>query len=88
MNLQLAQRAEARRRALLGLCMAIGVASLLVFIGIAMWGSPYISWDFSDPELAVAGMLLHGFEWVFVRVAPFIIIASGAGSIMLWRRMK
>lgn len=87
-NLQLAQRTKVRRRVLFGLCAAVGVVSLLAFIGIAVWGSPYLTWDFDDPELAVAGTLLHGFEWVFVRVAPLIVIASIVGCIMLWRRMR
>ena len=48
--------------------------------------SSYLSWDYNDPELAVAGTILHGFEFVFVRLAPFAFIASAVGIILTYRK--
>ena len=36
---------------------------------VAINGS-YMNWNYKDPELAAAGTILHGFEFVFVRLAP------------------
>ena len=44
--------------------------------------SPYLLWDYSDPELAAAGTLLHRFEFVFVRLAP----AAFIGTVLTGRR--
>lgn len=44
---------------------------------------PYLGWDFSDPELAVAGTVFHPFEWLFVRLAPMVLAAAIAGIFMI-----
>ena len=35
--------------------------------------------DYSDPETAILGVAFHAFEWLFVRVAPVILIAALIG---------
>ena len=80
-NLQLARRRESRRKVLRGLLITLAILALLAAIG----GS-YLYWDYSDPEAAVAGTLLHAFEWLFVRAAPFILIAALAGIILTGKR--
>ncbi len=55
---------------------------------VAALGSPYLRWDFDDPELAVAGTLYHGFEWVFVRVAPALFLAAVAAALFVRKRMR
>lgn len=86
LNDQFARAQESKRRALHALCIAIAAATTLVLIALASIGSSYLEWDFSNPEYAVAGTLLHGFEWVFVRIAPFALIAAIAGAIATKRR--
>ena len=54
----------------------------------AALGSPYLQWDFDDPELAVAGTLYHGFEWAFVRVAPALFLAAVAAALFVRKRMR
>lgn len=85
-NLQLARREAARRRALLiGLATTIALI-VLIFLGLVAMGSSYQTWDYSDPETAVAATILHGFEWVFMRLAPFVLIASVVGLCLVWKR--
>ena len=85
-NLQLARQKAARRKilhwAFILLCVMIAVTFIL--IGIA--GSPYLNWDFSDPETAVAGTALHAFEFVFVRIAPFVFAGAIVGAVMTRKR--
>ena len=81
LNVQFARAQESKRRALHVLCIAIAAVTALVLIALAAIGSSYLDWDFSDPEYAVAATLLHGFEWVFARMAPIILAGSIAGAV-------
>lgn len=81
-NLQLAQRKTTRKRILhwflISLCVVI--AAILAIL----WEleSSYLGWDYSDPETAVLGVAFHSFEWLFVRVAPIILIGAFIGIIL------
>lgn len=81
-NQQLAEKKEGRRkrvhRAFVIVCLLVAVS----LAGIAAFGSPYMLWDYSDPEMAATGVMLHGAEWVFVRVAPVIFVGAGIGAVM------
>ena len=78
-NLQLSQRKTTRRKTLhwllIVLCAAIAILSA-VLIAI---NSPYLGWNYSDPETAVFGAAFHTFEWLFVRLAPIILIGAIVG---------
>ena len=37
---------------------------------------------FSDPETAVMGTAFHAFEWLFVRIAPFVFAGALAGIVL------
>ncbi len=84
-NLQLAQRKTARRTFLHWLFLALCLAIVGIFAVLIVLNSSYLGWDFSDPETAVAGTAFHAFEWLFVRLAPFILAGAAAG-ILLTRR--
>ena len=85
-NLQLAQRNITRRKIiyclLISLCMAIVTISAVIIV----LNSPYLSWDYNDPEMAAAGVVFHAFEWLFVRLAPIILIGAIAAGIFLTRK--
>lgn len=81
-NLQLARRKAAKQKMvhwlLIGLCAAIVIISA-VLIAI---NSPYLGWNYGDPETAVFGAAFHVFEWLFVRLAPIILIGAILGIII------
>ena len=81
-NLQLATKKRTRRRILhwtcILLCALIGIAFLL----LVKAGSPYLDWDYSDPETAVLGVVLHAAEFVFVRIAPFALAGAVIGAVL------
>ena len=85
-NLQLARQQSSRRRILHWVFILLGAAVILAFALICAAGSPYLNWNFGDPETAVAGTALHAFEWVFVRIAPFALIGAVAGAVLTRRR--
>ena len=75
-NLQLAQRKAARRKIIRWLLISLCAIIAMIFAVLIIWSSPYLGWDYSDPETAVLGVAFHSFEWLFVRVAPIIFIAA------------
>lgn len=85
-NLQLAKQKEARRNTWHWVFVILCVLVVLVSASFAAMGSPYLAWDFSDPETAVLGTAMHIFEWTFVRVAPVILVGSLIGAILTRKR--
>ncbi|MDY2898111.1 MAG: transcriptional regulator, partial [Candidatus Limivivens sp.] len=43
-------------------------------------------WNYNDPELAVAGTILHGFEFLFVRLAPIVFLTSVVGVVVTYKK--
>lgn len=85
-NLQLAQRKNARRKAIHGILIILCAGITAVFAALMAWDSPYLNWDYSDPETAVTGVVLHILEWLFVRIAPLIFIAAAVGVFLTRKR--
>ncbi len=81
-NLQLAQRKNTRRKMIQWLLISLCVVIVLIFVFLTVSGSPYLGWDYSDPETAVVGVAVHAFEWIYVRVAPLILIGAIVGILM------
>lgn len=85
-NLQLARQREARRKLLHWLFIVLCIAIVVIFIVLGAAGSPYLSWDYTDPETAVVGTALHAFEFAFVRIAPFVFAGALVGAILTRRK--
>ena len=81
-NLQLAQRKTTRRKTLHWLLISLCAVIVLIFAVLIALNSPYLGWDYSDPETAVAGVAFHAFEWLFVRLAPVILIGAIVGIFL------
>lgn len=86
-NLQLARKKTLRRNIIHWLLISLCVVIVAVAVFLIAVNSPYLGWDYSDPELAVAGTAFHAFEWLFVRLAPIMLIATIVG-IFLTRKKK
>lgn len=86
-NLQLAQRKTTRRKMLHWLLIFLCVVIVIIFAALAAWNSPYLNWDYSDPEAAVVGVGFHALEWLFVRAAPIIFVVA-IGGIFLTRENR
>ena len=64
------------------LCVAIAAISAILI----SLESPYLGWDYSDPETAVLGVAFHSFEWLFVRAAPIILIGAIIGIFLISKK--
>lgn len=78
-NLQFARRKTFRRKVLHWSLISLCVVIVVVSAALVVVNSPYLGWDFSDPEIAVVGTVFHAFEWLFVRLAPMVLIAAIIG---------
>ena len=85
-NLQLAQRKITRKRILHWLFVSLCVVIVAIFAILWTLESSYLGWDYSDPETAVLGVAFHSFEWLFVRVAPIILIGAIIGIFLIWKK--
>lgn len=85
-NLQFARRKAMRRSALHWGLVAVCVGILAVAAVLVVVNSPYLGWDYSAPETAVMGVAIHAFEWGFVRLAPFALIATLVGVFLTRKR--
>ena len=85
-NLQLAQRKATGRKIVRWLLISLCAIIVMIFAALIIWSSPYLGWDYSDPETAVLGVAFHSFEWLFVRVAPIIFIVAIIGIFFTFKR--
>lgn len=85
-NLQLAKRRAARIKTIRWLLISVSSLIVIILVALAVINGSYLDWNYNNPELAVAGTILHGFEFVFVRIAPFVFIASVVGIVMTYRK--
>ena len=76
------QKIKRIRILLILLCVFI----ITLFALLYFMGSSYLNWDYSNNELAVAGTLLHGFEFIFVRISPIVLVFSVIGIIITYKK--
>ena len=81
-NIQLARRKTTRRRILHWIFIAFCVVIGMSFALLNVLNSPYLGWNYSDPETAVIGTGFHALEWLFVRVAPIAFIGAIVGALL------
>lgn len=85
-NLQLSKKKEANRKLLHGSMIVLCVLLLFIFAILLIINGSYLNWDYNNPELAAAGVLIHGFEWIFIRVLPIALIMLIVGIILTRRK--
>ena len=86
-NLQLARRQSTGKRILHWLLISLCAAIVAIFVILLALESPYLGWDYQDPETAVLGTAFHAFEWLFVRVAPVALIGATIGIFLTRKKL-
>ncbi|MGN0326431.1 MAG: helix-turn-helix domain-containing protein [Lachnospiraceae bacterium] len=85
-NLQLAKISMARVKTVRWVFISLCTLIIMLFIALAVMDSSYLDWNYNDPELAVAGTILHGFEFFFVRLAPIAFLVSVIGIVITLKK--
>lgn len=86
-NLQLAQRKTMRRKILHWMLLSLCTVIVLISAALIVLDSPYLGWDYHDPETAVVGVAFHVFEWMFVRLAPMIFTGAVVGIFLTRKKV-
>ena len=81
-NLRLSQRKNERRKIIHWLLISLCVIIVGIFVVLILLNSLYLNWNYNDPEKAVLGVALHSFEWLFIRIAPIILIGLIIGIFL------
>lgn len=81
-NLQVAQRKQGRQKAIHWFLIFLCVIIVIAFAVLILLNSPYLGWDYSDPENAVIGIGFHAMEWLFTRIAPLVLIGAAVGAFL------
>lgn len=85
-NLQLARRKTTRKRMLQWLFISLCAVIVTIFAVLFALESPYLGWNYNEPETAVLGVAFHSFEWLFVRAAPIILVGAIIGVFLTWKK--
>ena len=85
-NLQLVKRSMARVKTVRWICILLCILIIVIFLLLVAMDSSYLNWNYNDPELAVAGTILHGFEFAFVRLAPIAFLFSVIGIVITYKK--
>ena len=86
-NLQFARRTAMRKAFLHWSLIALCAVIVVISAALVVVNSPYLGWDFRDPETAVVGTVFHAFEWLFVRLAPIVLLAALVGIFMTRKKV-
>lgn len=81
-NLQLAQRRNARRKIFHWLFILLCTVTVTIFTVLTVLNSPYLGWNYNDPETAVFAAAFHAFEYLFVRLAPILLTGAIIGTVL------
>ena len=87
-NSYLVQKEKLRRKKIQKLLILLCGLIVLIFGVLVCFNSPYLEWDYTNPEKAVLGVGYHVFEWLFFRVAPVILICAITEIIVLKKAIR
>ncbi len=87
-NEQLSKEQKQKRKIFVNALIIADVCLILLFILLAVLGSPYQNWDYNNLEWAVIGTIWHSFEWVYFKVAPFMIVVIMVIGVILVKKNK
>jgi len=85
-NEQLSNYQKEKRKKRIHALIIIDISIILLFILLAILGSPYQNWDYSITEWAILGTFYQAFEWIFMRLAPIVVIVLS--TIIIIKRNK
>ena len=65
-NLQLAKRSITKVKTIRWILISLCAVIVVIFIALASTNNFYLNWNYNDPELAVAGTILHGLSLIHI----------------------
>ena len=84
-NLQFAKANASKLKTIRWVLVSLCALTAVIVIALAAINGSYMDWDYNDPELAIVGTILHGFEFLFVRLAPIALAVFVIGIVFTYR---
>lgn len=81
-NLQLSRKNDAKRKIFSWIFLSLIAIIVIIFAALVILNSPYLNWNYNDPETAVFGAAFHAFEYLFVRLSPVVLVGAIVGIVM------
>ena len=85
-NEQLSNYQKEKRKKKIQALIIIDISIILLFILLAILDRPCQTWDYNITEWAILGTFYQAFEWMFMRLAPIVVIILS--TIILIKRNK
>ena len=85
--MQLSEKRNLRRKIIHWLLILLCIIIIITFVSLYLLNSPYFNWDYNNSESSVLGVAFHSFEWLFVRIAPIILIATIVGIVLTRKKV-
>lgn len=85
-NLILYNQRIKRIKTLRLILICLNICIVGIFVLFYLMQSSYLNWDYSNTELAISGTLLHGFEFVYVRVAPIVFVLLNVLLVVSYKK--
>lgn len=85
---QLTQKQQLNRIKLKRMLIVLLIILITIFLILLLLKSPYLNWDYNNPEKAVIGVIFHAFEWLFIRVVPLAMVSLIIGIIFMQNMNK
>ena len=73
-NEQLSISQKQKKKRTITILIIIDICLIALFIILALLNKPYRTWDYSIIEWAILGTFWEAFEWIFMRLAPIVVI--------------
>ena len=86
-NLQLLKRKKTKKKMIHWILILLSAIIMIIFISLFLLNAPYFNWDYNKPENAILGVAFHSCEWLFVRIAPIILIVSIVGIVLTRKKV-
>ena len=87
-NEQLSIRQKQKRKVLINTLLIIDIFLIVLFILLAVLGSPYLTWNYNNQEWAIIGTLWHSLEWIYFKIAPLLIIVITSMLLIIFIKRK
>ena len=73
-NEQLSLSKKQKKKRTITFLIIIDIGLISLFIMLALLNAPYRTWDYNIIEWAILGTFWEAFEWIFMRLAPIVVI--------------
>ena len=85
-NEQLSNYQKEKRKKKIQTLIVIDIIIILLFILLAILDRPYQTWDYSITEWAILGTFYQAFEWIYMRLAPLLLIGLIVGICLIRKK--